>query len=95
MNIFAYIIKPINPEQLDAAVEFSINNVIKVNELQLKIMGLETELKNRKLIDKAKGIVMKKLKNSEDEAYQYLRKKSMDLAVPMSKLAAMIIDKYA
>ena len=94
MNIFAYVTKPIMPEQLYQTVEFSINSMLKMNDLQLKIMNLETELKNRKLIDKAKGIVMKKLKISEEDAYKYLRKKSMDLAAPMYKVAANIIEKY-
>lgn len=94
MNIFAYVTKPINPEQLYQAVEFSLNNVMRVNDLQLKITNLEIELKNRKLIDKAKGIVMKRLKLSEDEAYKYLRKRSMDLSVSMNRLAIKIIEKY-
>ncbi|HEY5560958.1 MAG TPA: ANTAR domain-containing protein [Clostridiaceae bacterium] len=94
MNIFAYVIKPIIPEQLYQTVEFSINNVKKFNDLQLKIMNLEIELKNRKLIDKAKGIVMERLKVSEDEAYKYLRKKSMDLSMSMYNLSVTIIKKY-
>jgi len=94
MNIFAYITKPINPEQLYQTVEFCINNVIKVNSLQLKIINLETELKNRKLIEKAKGILIKKLGISEDESYKHLRKKSMDLCIPIYKLAEKIIENY-
>lgn len=94
MNIFAYITKPINSDQLYQAIEFSINNVLKVKELQDKIKSLEKEIENRKVIDRAKGIIMKKFKLSEDEAFKYLRKKSMDFCVPMYKLAAKIIEKY-
>ncbi|NMM61793.1 ANTAR domain-containing protein [Clostridium sp. P21] len=94
MNIFAYIIKPINSEQLYQTVEFSINNISKVNSLQEKIQHLETELINRKKIDKAKGIVMDRLRVSENEAYKYLRKKSMDMCISMDVLADKIIKKY-
>lgn len=94
MNIFAYITKPVNPEQLYQTLEFSINNIIKLNNLQLRIEDLETELKNRKLIERAKGILIKKLGISEDESYRHLRKKSMDLCIPIYKLAEKIIDNY-
>lgn len=94
MNIFAYIVRPINSEQLYQTVEFSINNIDKVNSLQEKIQHLETELVNRKKIDRAKGIVMEKLKISENEAYKYLRKKSMDYCISMEVLAEKIIKKY-
>lgn len=94
MNIFAYIIKPINLEQLYQTVEFSINNISKVENLKKKIEALETELDNRKKIEKAKGIVMKRLKISEDDAYKYLRKKSMDMCISMDRLSEKIIEKY-
>lgn len=94
MNIFAYIVKPINSEQLYQTVEFSINNIIKVKNLQDKINHLETELSNRKKIDRAKGIVMEKLKVSENEAYKFLRKKSMDKCVSMDVIAEKIIKRY-
>lgn len=94
MNIFAYIIKPVNPEQLYQTVEFSINNISKVKSLQEKIEHLETELINRKKIDRAKGIVMERLRISESEAYKYLRKKSMDKCISMDILSDKIIKKY-
>lgn len=94
MNLFAYIIKPIKPEQLYQTVEFSINNILKFIGLQDKIKQLETTLENRKKVDKAKGIVMKKLNISEDDAYKFLRKKSMDMCIPIDKVAEKIIKKY-
>lgn len=94
MNIFAYIIKPVKAEQLYQTVEFSINNIIKVSRLQDRIKQLEVTLENRKKLDKAKGIIMKKINISEDEAYKFLRKKSMDMCIPIDKVAEKIIKKY-
>lgn len=94
MNIFAYISKPLNSEQLYQTVEFSINNINKLNDLKGKIEHLETTLKNRKKLDKAKGIIMKRLNISEDEAYGFLRKKSMDMCISIDVLAEKIIKKY-
>ena len=94
MNIFAYIIKPVKSEQLYQTVEFSTNNAIKVRSLQDKIKQLEITLENRKKLDKAKGIIMKRIGVSEDEAYKFLRKKSMDMCMPIDKVAEKIIKKY-
>ncbi|MGE5628387.1 MAG: ANTAR domain-containing response regulator [Solirubrobacterales bacterium] len=94
MNIYAYINKPVNFEQLVQVVEFSINNIIRLNELKNKIESLETTLKNRKKLDRAKGIIMKRLNVSEDEAYGYLRKKSMDMCVSIDSLVDAILKKY-
>jgi len=94
MNIYAYAAKPINLEQLFQTVEFSVNNVNKMNELKTKIELLEASLKNRKKLDRAKGIIINMLKVSEDEAYGYLRKKSMDMCIPIDVVAEKIIKKY-
>lgn len=94
MNIFAYITKPVKAEQLYHTVEFSINNIIKVRDLQDKIKQLEMALENRKKLDRAKGIVMKKLNISEDDAYKFLRKKSMNMCISIDKVAEKIIKKY-
>lgn len=95
MNIFAYILKPINLDQLYHTVEFSINNSKKIRELKKKVEKLENTLEGRKKVDRAKGIIMKKLNVSEDEAYQWLRKKSMDKCASIDKIAEIIIEKYS
>jgi len=94
MNIYAYIVIPLNQEQLYRTVDFSLNNINRLNELKEKIQKLETSLRNRKKLDKAKGIIMKRLNLSEDEAYGYLRKKSMDMCISIDSLAEKIISKY-
>ncbi len=94
MNIYGYINKPVVMEQLFQMVEFSINNINKMNELREKIDHLETALKNRKKLDKAKGIIMKRMKVSEEEAYGFLRKKSMDMCVSIDVIVDSILKKY-
>lgn len=49
------------------------------------------ELENRKIIEKAKGILMKAKGVSEDEAYAFLRKKSMDSCKPMKEIAQAVL----
>ncbi|MCT4563280.1 MAG: ANTAR domain-containing protein [Maledivibacter sp.] len=94
MNIFAYIMKPINPDQFYQMIEFSIMNSNKINSLKKKVEKLEETLESRKKLDRAKGILMKQFNVNEDEAYKMLRKKSMDTCRAMSETAKEIIDNY-
>ncbi|WP_432401453.1 ANTAR domain-containing response regulator [Wukongibacter sp. M2B1] len=94
MNVFAYINKPINPDQLYQIVEFSIMNSSRIKKLKKKVKKLEDTITDRKNIDRAKHILMKKHGVSEDEAYKMLRKKSMDECISMGKVAEKVIAKY-
>ncbi len=94
MTLYAYITKPFNPEQVYQILEFVIMNSGRIHSLSEKIEKLEHTLESRKIIDKAKGLVMEKLNISENEAYGYIRKKSMDLSLSMEKMAQRIIKEY-
>jgi len=67
---------------------------IENTELMVKTKIVQEELEARKKIEKAKGILMKKQKLSEDEAYRFMRKSSMDKRVPMKDIAEAIILVY-
>ena len=58
---------------------------------QKEIKKKDKELKQRKVIERAKGIIMNDRKISEKEAYEYMRKISMDKRLTMIKVANMII----
>jgi response regulator NasT len=92
MKFFAYISKPVNTAQLYQIIEFSLANSIKIKSLEEKVEKLESTLASRKKIERAKGILMEKLKLSEEEAYNYLRKKSMDKCISMERIAQAIIN---
>ncbi|MCX7951267.1 MAG: ANTAR domain-containing protein [Clostridiales bacterium] len=83
--VFAYIQKPINAINLKYAIESSYFNF-------KNIMEMDKKLKERKIIEKAKGLVMKKYNISEEKAYEYMRKKSMDKGVSLYRIAQAIID---
>lgn len=64
---------------------------IENTELMVKTQIVQEELQARKKIEKAKGILMKQQKLTEDEAYALLRKSSMDKRVSMKEIAEAII----
>lgn len=94
MNLYAYLTKPVNPLQLIQLVEFSIMNTGKIKNLSQKIEELETTLESRKIIERAKAILIHRLSITEEEAYRRMRKKSMDACMPMEILAKKILAKY-
>ncbi|MGC8976807.1 MAG: GAF domain-containing protein [Candidatus Ratteibacteria bacterium] len=68
--------------------------VIENTELLVKTKILEEELEARKKIEKAKGILMKEENLTEDQAYNMLRKYSMDRRISMKEVAEAIIIAY-
>ncbi|MCG8483612.1 MAG: ANTAR domain-containing protein [Clostridia bacterium] len=94
MTIFAYITKPISPDQLYQITEFAIMNSNRIKVLNQKVEKLENTLEGRKKVDQAKGLLIERLGISEKEAYEYIRKKSMDLCKTMDKVAEEIIKKF-
>lgn len=95
MKVYAYILKPVNPDQLYQIVEFAIVNSDRISMLSQKVEKLEHTLEGRKKVDRAKGMIMDKLGMTEDEAYKYIRKKSMDQCVSMDVMAEKIIEEYS
>mgnify|MGYP000150214226 CR=1 FL=1 len=67
---------------------------IENTELMVKTKVIQEELEARKKIEKAKGILMKEQNLSEEDAYNLLRKSSMDKRVPMKDIAEAIILAY-
>lgn len=94
MNIYAYLQKPFTASQLYQTIEFSIINLQKISHLKAKVDQLEKNLEDRKIIAKAKGIIIEKERMTEEEAYNYLRQKSMDECISIRDLSIRIIKDY-
>ncbi|MDK2799330.1 MAG: two-component system, response regulator PdtaR [Clostridiales bacterium] len=84
--------KPINKTTLLNTIDIVLRSRRKIKKLEEQIKGLRSNLEARKIIDKAKGILMKKQNLSEPEAYRKIQKQSMDSGVPMKDIAKIIID---
>ena len=64
---------------------------IENTELMVKTKVVQEELETRKKVEKAKGIIMKKHKLTEEQAFKLLRKSSMDKRVSMKDISEAII----
>jgi AmiR/NasT family two-component response regulator len=91
-HIFGYLVKPITERDLIPAVEMALGQSKRLHGLLNSIKEMEHKLEARKLIEKAKGIVMELHKINEEEAYKALRTYCMNNRTTMSEVAASIIQ---
>lgn len=93
-NIYGYLVKPITEASLIPAVEIALKQAERSDEFREKINSMELKIKSRKIIERAKGLLMDRQNLSEDIAFQKMRKISMDKQVPLENIAKRIILKY-
>jgi len=93
-NIMGYLVKPITEANLIPAVEIVLRQAEHANSYREQVQQMNKQLGNRKLIEKAKGIIMQKFNVSENDAYKRMRKISMNKQVTLEKVAKHIISKY-
>lgn len=86
-----YLVKPLDEKSLIPTVEMSIARGRDHRELNNEVIKLKKKLDERKIIEKAKGILSKENDLSEEEAYQMIRKLSMDKRCRMSEVAELIV----
>jgi two-component system, response regulator PdtaR len=87
----AYLVKPITSEQLLPAVKTAIARFQAQQQLAHEVEDLHDQLETRKLVERAKGILMEQNGLSESEAFRLLQKKSRDKCQPMKQTATDII----
>lgn len=85
-----YILKPFNADQLRIAVDLAIHRFIEISNLQDENAKLKDALETRKLVDKAKGLLIGK-GMTEPEAYRKMQKIAMDKRKSMKEVAEAII----
>ncbi|MDR2860434.1 MAG: ANTAR domain-containing protein [Elusimicrobiota bacterium] len=93
LDIFC-ISKPIDKTVLNHTLSLAIKLTKRIHEYEYQIDNLKKQLEDRKLIEKAKGILMKKFNMTEDAAYKEMRSKAMNSAKPLAEIAKTIIDMF-
>lgn len=88
----ALLINPLEAKDLCAAFTTAIHQCAKQALLENDIGGLREKLAERKLIEKAKGILMESARVSESEAFRLIQRQSQDKRKPMAEIASLIIS---
>lgn len=90
IGIMSYIVKPVDERTLLPAIEIAIAKQEQINAMKDEIDYMKKQLEDRKKIEKAKGVLMVQHEITEKEAYNMLRKLSMDKRCSMGKIADTI-----
>jgi response regulator NasT len=94
-GVMAYILKPFTINDLIPAIEIASSRYKQMIALVSEISNLNERLETRKLIDRAKGILMKALNLSEPEAFSWIQRAAMDRRLTMKEVALAVIDPNA
>ncbi len=90
-GVVAYLVKPYREEELTPAIEVALARFAEFQDLQKQVTDLTEALETRKLVDRAKGILMDKQGLTEAEAFRRIQKMSMDNRKAMKEVADAII----
>jgi AmiR/NasT family two-component response regulator len=91
-GVMAYVVKPFSINDLLPAIEIAISRHKQMKSLEAEVADIYERLESRKVIDRAKGILMKALNLSEPEAFSWIQKTAMDRRISMKDVAAAVID---
>jgi two-component system, response regulator PdtaR len=87
-----YVVKPITEMGLLAEVGVTITRGIEIKKMKDEIQKVKEEMEKRKMLERAKGVLMSKYDYSENDAYSKIRKLSMDKRCPIQEIAEKILD---
>lgn len=93
-GVMAYLLKPVRAEELGPAIELAISRFQEFQALRRENADLKKTLDARKLIERAKGLLMNREGLTEAEAFARIRKISMDKRKTMAEIADVIIMAF-
>ena len=91
-SAIAFLPKPAPPRVLDSTLRLAASRARELAAARKDATTARQQLENRKLIERAKGILMRRTGSSEQEAYRMLQRTSQDRSIPMVEIAQTVID---
>ena len=91
-GVMAYVVKPFTISDLVPAIEIAISRHTQMRSLAEEVADLHDRLETRKIIDRAKGVLMKALNLTEPEAFSWIQRAAMDRRITMKEVALAVID---
>ncbi len=91
----AYVVKPFTINDLLPAIEISISRHRQMKSLETEVADLHDRLETRKVIDRAKGILMQALNLTEPQAFSWIQRAAMDRRITMKEVAEAVINPSA
>ncbi len=88
----AYLVKPFQKSDLVPAIELAIARFAEMQALSGEVAALGAQLEIRKLVDRAKGVLLDKYAMSENDAFTFIQKLAMTERVKMGEISQRIIS---
>lgn len=88
----AFLAKPAAPKSLDASLRVAVRKARELKTAREEAADAKRQLANRKMIDRAKGLLMTRMSIGEPEAYRFLQRTSQNRAVPLAEIARIIVE---
>jgi len=94
-GVMAYIVKPFTASDLAPAIDIARSRWLELHALEAEVADIVERLDTRKVVDRAKGMLMTQLKISESEAFRWIQKTAMDRRVGMREVADAVMAGMA
>ena len=91
----AYVVKPFGINDLVPAIEIAMSRHAQMVSLTQEVADLHERLETRKIIDRAKGILMAALNLTEPQAFSWIQRAAMDRRISMKAVAQAVISPDA
>ena len=92
-NVFGYVIKPVEEKTLFPAIQIAVSQFRNKKEIADRVKDMERELASRKIIDRAKSLLMDCYQLTEKEAHHKMQQISMKKGVSLSEVAQRMIKE--
>ena len=91
--VFGYVIKPVEEKVLFPAIEIAVRQYKKKCEMVNRVKNMEKEIEEKQIINRAKALLMKFYKVTEDQAHTQLQKVSMKRGKSMAEVSSMLVKE--
>lgn len=90
-GVMAYVVKPFTASDVTPALDIALSRWSELKALEEEVADLGERLETRKAVDRAKGVLMAKLKISEADAFRWIQKTAMDRRMGMREVADAVV----
>ena len=90
-GVMAYLVKPFARHELVPAIELAVSRFAERKALEDEVATLTDRLETRKVIDRAKGLLMTHRRMSEPEAFRWIQRTAMDRRKTSAAIAAQVV----
>ncbi|MCG7632312.1 response regulator [Gordonia McavH-238-E] len=88
----AYLVKPFTKADLVPAIEVAVSRYQELEQLEREVATMNERLETRKLVERAKGLLMEKQALSEPDAFKWIQRAAMDRRTTMKAVAQVVVE---